>query len=130
MAEFLVSAVIAVSVGAQQPLHPVHQVGLRSFYHQMKVIPHEAIGMHLPTGLFAGFGKRLQEAAPVNVIQEDNLAPVATIHEVINRPRVLDSELASHDCQNGGALRLRQQSVDRWRTDPFSLLARTRLSAL
>ena len=81
MAEFLVSAVVAVGVGAQQPLHPVHQVGLRSFYHQMKVIPHEAIGVHLPTGLFAGFGKRLQEAAPVNVIQEDNLAPVATIHE-------------------------------------------------
>ena len=44
----LVSVIEPDGVGAQQPTHSRHQVPLGRFHHQIKVIAHEAIGMHLP----------------------------------------------------------------------------------
>jgi hypothetical protein len=52
--------------------------------------------MHLPIGFLARFGQRLDEVLPVHVIQEDLLAPVATAHHLIHRPRILDAQLARH----------------------------------
>jgi hypothetical protein len=63
----------------------------------MKVIGHQAKGVNLPAGLFAGLAQRFQEPAPVLVILKDGLAPVAPIHDVVNRPRILNSQFAPHD---------------------------------
>jgi hypothetical protein len=41
MAEFPVATVKAAGVGAQQPLHASHKVGLRRLDDQMKVIGHQ-----------------------------------------------------------------------------------------
>jgi hypothetical protein len=35
-------------IGAQLPLHPGDQIGLRRFDHQMKMIAHQAIGLRFP----------------------------------------------------------------------------------
>jgi hypothetical protein len=40
------------------------------------VIGHEAIGVHLPIGFLGRSGQGFDEVLPVNVIQEDLLAPV------------------------------------------------------
>ena len=50
---FLVPYVEAFGVNPQQPLHARHQVGLRRFHDQMKMIAHQAIGVNLPAGLAA-----------------------------------------------------------------------------
>jgi hypothetical protein len=46
--------------------------------------------MHLPAGLLTRLRERLQQPLPVLVIPEDRLPPVAPIHDVINRPRILN----------------------------------------
>ena len=53
--------------------------------------------MDLPTGLPAGFGQRDNEPFPVLVIPENRLAPIATIHHMIDGSEVL------HSAQIGGA---------------------------
>ena len=50
MTEFLVATIEANGIGAQQPLHAGHQVGLGCLDNQMKMIGHQAIGMHQPIG--------------------------------------------------------------------------------
>jgi hypothetical protein len=59
----------------------------------MKVFAHQAKGMHLPGGLLAGFGRSVREVLPVGVVAEEGLATVAPIEHVMNRPRMLHSEL-------------------------------------
>jgi hypothetical protein len=70
MAKFLVAWVETDSVGAQQPLHSRHQIGLGRFDDEMKVVGHQAIGVHLPAGFLARFGQRLEEAVAVMVVSK------------------------------------------------------------
>ncbi len=96
MAEQFVPSVEAAGVSAQQPFHPGDQVRLRRLDHQMKMIRHEDVGVNLPARLGANLAQRLDEALTIHVIHEDQLAPVAAIHAVINRAGILDSQLARH----------------------------------
>src|SRR5437016_5297080 len=75
----------------------------------MKMIIHEAIGMHLPIGFSASFGKSAQEPHPICVIQENGFPPVATIHYVINSTRVLNPKLAGHGSEIGSVARIRNK---------------------
>ena len=96
VAKLLVLTVKAIGIDTQQPMHPLDQVAARRFSDKMKVVAHQAPGMDLPVGFLTGFTKGVQEQPPILVIQENGLAPVATIHRVINRPGVLNSELPCH----------------------------------
>jgi hypothetical protein len=62
----------------------------------MKVIAHQAIGMHLPAGLFASLAQSLQESVPVLVVSENRLAAITAIHDMVHCPGILDAQLASH----------------------------------
>ncbi len=53
MAKQLVPPVESSGISPQKPLHPRHQIGLGRFHHQVKVIGHQAIRMHLPIRLHA-----------------------------------------------------------------------------
>jgi hypothetical protein len=53
--------------------------------------------MHLPGHLGAGFPQRGDETLAVKVIVKDWLAPVATIHHMINRTGILDPQLPGHE---------------------------------
>src|ERR1041385_4551874 len=44
-----------VGIDAQEPFHCGDEVGLGCFDDEVKMVAHEAIGMHLPVGLGAGF---------------------------------------------------------------------------
>jgi hypothetical protein len=96
VAEQLVPPVEADGLGAQQPFHPRDQIRLRCLDDPMKMIGHEDIGVNLPACRGASLAQRLDEALVIRVIDEDRLAPVASIHDVVHRAGILDSELACH----------------------------------
>lgn len=104
VAEERVAPVKPGGVGAQEPLHPGHQVGSRRFHHEMEVIGHETIGMHLPSGFPTGLGQRAEEQFSIRVAPEDGLTSIPAIHHVVDRARVLDSQLAGHATELSKAL--------------------------
>jgi hypothetical protein len=61
----------------------------------MKMIRPEDIGVNLPTRLGANLAQRLDDPLTIRSTHEDQLAPITAIHDVINRPSLLDSQLAS-----------------------------------
>jgi hypothetical protein len=63
--ELFVPPIVAAGVSSQEPFHSHHQVSPRRFYDEMEVIAHQAIGVHLPLGLFARFGEGLQKSVAV-----------------------------------------------------------------
>src|SRR5213596_3490295 len=99
MPKQFVPPVEASSVGAQKPFHPRHQISPRCFQHHMKVIGHQAQGMHLPAGLAASFAQGVYEPLPIRVIPENGFAPVAPIHHVVNGTGIFHSELARHGAE-------------------------------
>jgi hypothetical protein len=96
MAEDLVFAVEPRSVGSQQPLHSLDQVASRSFQNDMKMVAHQAQSMHLPIGFCAALTQGSQKKFGILFITKDRLEVIASIHHVVNRSRVLDTQLASH----------------------------------
>jgi hypothetical protein len=50
-----------------------------------------------PAGLGACLAQCLNKGLAIRVIQEDQLAPVAAIQDVVDRTGILDSQLAGHD---------------------------------
>jgi len=96
MPEHLVPPVEPAGVSAQKPLHPAHQRRLRRFHHQMKMIGHQTIRMHLPAAALAGLAQCLNKPQPILIIPEDRLPSIAPIHHMVNRSRILHSELARH----------------------------------
>ena len=66
-------------VGAQEPFHTRHSVSVERLHHRMKMIGHQAPGMHLPTGLGARFAQGGEKALPADSVVEDGFAPVPAI---------------------------------------------------
>jgi hypothetical protein len=60
------------------------------------MIGHEHIGVNLPASFRATLRQRLDETLAVRVIVKNQLSPVTLVHDVINRARILHSQLASH----------------------------------
>ena len=61
------------------------------------MIRHEDVGVNLPSRLGASLVQCLDEPMPIHIILEDRLAPVAAIHQVVDRAGILDSQFARHD---------------------------------
>ena len=93
VAKELVPPVEATRLSAQKPFHSGDQIGLRRLDHPMKMIRHQDIGVNRPTLLGATLAQRLDEPLTIRIIHEDPFAPVTAIHDVINRPTILDSQL-------------------------------------
>ena len=86
----------ALGVNAQEPFHAGNEVWLGSFDDQMKMIPHQTPGMHLPPGFGASLPKCFQKALPVRRIANDVLPLIAATDHMINRARVFDSQFPGH----------------------------------
>ena len=79
------------------------------FAHQVEVIAHQAPRMDLPVHFLARVAQGFQEQLPVAVVQENGLPPIAAVHDVVNRTRILHSELPGHSAgQLARSLNLRQ----------------------
>jgi hypothetical protein len=96
MAKEVVFAIETRSVGAHQPLHALDQVASGCFDHDMKMVAHQAEGMRLPFGFCTTFAQRSQEECWILFITKDGFEVIASIHDVVNCSRVLDTQLASH----------------------------------
>ena len=83
-------------VGSQKPLHPRHQSRLRRLPHQMKMISHQAIRMHLLSRLLASLPQRFQKPPPILVIQKNRLLPIPPAHHMIIRSCVFQAQLPCH----------------------------------
>jgi hypothetical protein len=70
VAKIRVPAVDTHGVGGEQPFHAGDQVALRRLDHQMKVIVHEAPGMHLPGGLLTSLRQSFNEEPSVRIVEE------------------------------------------------------------
>ncbi len=95
--EQLVPVIEPDGVGALQPGHPGHQVGVGGFQHQMVVVGHQAISLHLPTCFQARLSQGLDEIVPVHIIQKDVLAPVPPAHHMIHGTGIFNASLAWHE---------------------------------
>lgn len=51
----------------------------------------------MPAGLDKHLGQGLDQAPAVHIVDEDRLAPVGPINDVVNRVGILDSQLAAHE---------------------------------
>ena len=96
VAEEFVAAVEAAGVGAQEPFRAGNKVATGRLDDQMKMIGHEAPGVELPAGLLAGFIEGFQEELAIPVCLENGFATIATVHDVVHRAWVLDSEFSRH----------------------------------
>ena len=94
--EELVPMVQADGVGTEEPAHSLDEVGVGRLQNQVEMIPHQAVGMHLPISLLTSFGKRLEKIVPVDIINEYVLLPVAAIHDMIDGSWILNSQRARH----------------------------------
>jgi hypothetical protein len=79
MARELVLAIEARGVGAQEPFHAMHQIGLGRFDDEMEMIAHQAIGVHLSIGFRTRLSQGLKKELPIGILPEDGLPPVPSI---------------------------------------------------
>jgi hypothetical protein len=70
----------------------INSAAWRGLQDQMKMITHQATGMHLPLRLSTGFAQRGQESPAVRVILENIVPAVPPIHAVINRSGILGAQ--------------------------------------
>ncbi len=90
----------------QQPMHPAPQIWLWCLQDQMKMIAHQAIGMHLPSSLETSLTQGPHKLHPIRVLVENRFAPVAPAHHVITRSGVFDMQRSWHasDCYRSAAV--------------------------
>ena len=112
-----VAAVEAVCIGAQEPAHAIDQIGFGRFNDEVKMVAHEAIGMHLPAGLQAGFSECLEEILAVNIVEIDVFAPIAAAQHVVNGTGILDPDLTWHGRRMMGDGARKQDQTKLW-VDP------------
>jgi len=108
-------------IGAEQPLHSLHQIGIGSFKDQVKVIAHQTIGMYLPTRFVTGFGQGPKKVLPINIVMKNILAPVSATHDMINGAGVLHSQFAWHELIKSALGHEDKQNINMCRLDPFFL---------
>jgi hypothetical protein len=87
----------ALRVGAQQPFPSRCQIRLWRLQKQMKMIAHQAMGMHLPACLLTSLSQGSQKVHSVCVIVENCFPPIAPAHHVITRSCVLKPQRSCHD---------------------------------
>src|SRR5215204_3077663 len=66
----LMPPIEATRIRAQEPFHSRHEIGLRRFHHEMKVVGHETISMHLPAGLDTRLRQSGKEPFTIPVVLE------------------------------------------------------------
>lgn len=76
--------------------HAPREVAAGRLDQQMVKVGHEAIGVDLESKAVAGFGQRLQKSPVILVLVKDPLVPSTTIHDVVIRILILESERPRH----------------------------------
>jgi hypothetical protein len=85
--------IIPRGLDAQQPFHSQNQRHLRRLHHEVKMIAHQAIRMHLPARLPTSLSQHLQKDPPAFVVFINGFLPISTAHHVVNRPFIFPPNL-------------------------------------
>ena len=96
VAEEFMASVEAAGVGAEEPFHAGDEIGLGRFGDEMKMIAHEAPGVELPAGFFAGLTEGIEKTAAILIVVEDGFTPVPTINQVVDGPGKLNARSEEH----------------------------------
>ena len=77
--------------------------------------------MHLPAGFLAGLGQGFEKIPPIDIVQENLLAPVATARQVAYGTRIFDAQFSQHEMSltPRKQFRQRRQRTILW-VDPFT----------
>jgi hypothetical protein len=94
VAEEFVPPIEPRRAGAEKPFHARDEVGIGCLDDEMKMIPHQTIRVNLPTGFGAGFGESGEKLLVIQIIAEDRLTAVATVHDVVNGAGIFDAQRA------------------------------------
>jgi hypothetical protein len=62
----------------------------------MEMISHQAISENHPLSFGASLANSFQKTLPISLVAENRLAPVAPIHDMVDRSGVLDAQLTGH----------------------------------
>lgn len=92
----LSEAIESIAERALQPMNPFDEIALRRFDRQVVVIPHHAVGVNLPFGLFARLPQTIDECRRGFGCAEDPVPRVSAIHHMINRARKLNARNSCH----------------------------------
>jgi hypothetical protein len=65
----------------------------------MKMISHQTISVHLPSGLAARLPKGKEKLLPILIIKKNRFVPVPTVHHMITGARVLNAQWSGHRCE-------------------------------
>ena len=87
---------------------------------QMKMVGHQAEGMHLPGGFFTSFGQGVHKKRSILVGAENGLPPVATVHNMIDGARIFDTKFSGHSRESVSSTTKRQPNMSLCGTDPFT----------
>jgi hypothetical protein len=97
-----VSSIEPGGVDTKESFHPGDQIAPGGLDHPMEVIIRQTERMDLPTGFPASLPHGIQETPPISILPEDRLPAVPPIHDLVDRSRMLDPQLAWHPQQRPG----------------------------
>ena len=83
------------------------------------MIWHQTVGEHAPTGSHADLAQRIHKEGAIFIGQKNFLPAISTIHDVINRARILHAQFSSHRIASVYQRNGRSQGEKRG-TDPFA----------
>lgn len=92
----MMQAIVALGIETAHMPHAPREVAAGRLDHQMVMVGHEAIGVDLESKALAGFGQRLKKSLVILVLVKDPLVPSTTIHDVVIRILILESEGLRH----------------------------------
>jgi hypothetical protein len=94
-----VSSVESLRVAAVQSLHSSREIGSGRLHNEMKVVWHQTVGVTGPPSPRDDLSEEGEKGAPIAVILEDDLPPIAARGDVVDPVRLGDSEAARHGFQ-------------------------------
>ena len=92
----MMQAIVALGIETVHMPHAPREVAPGRLDQQMVMVGHEAIGVDLLSKALAGFCQRLKKSPVILVLVKDPLVPSTTIHDVVIRILILESERPRH----------------------------------
>jgi hypothetical protein len=72
-----------LAVDLVEVFHPLGQVGVRCFDHEVVMVPHETVHMTQPVEPFDGFMEDIDVLDAISIIQEDHLSFITPAYDMV-----------------------------------------------
>ena len=99
-------AIVVGRVADIEPLHCATQISLRGFEDQMVMVRHEAVGMDSNRKLPAHSLQAGKKTLAITIIVKNRILSLPTIHNVVKRTRIFNTQRPCHNGIIAGLRRL------------------------